>query len=1188
MKAQRLIATLAAMILSTAVIADDNYNNQDDSGIAPQALDTALEEFAERSGLQVIYLADVAKGKRSPGAEPDLSDQATLDQLLASTDLEYEFLNDNTVTLQATDERGASDSKNLSAGPMLMAQSQTNQAQAISSRSDAGGNSIVTGKVTDARTGANLKGARITIEETGQWTSTNDLGEFRIVNVPTGSATLTVSYLGYAGQSVVVGVRGDGTSHDFVLRGGSTVEEIVVFGQRSARALALNQERTAENFTTVLSADVLGNFPGTTISEALRRAPGVAFSQDPVTGDGTNIVVRGLAPDFNQVKLNGVRLPEGSGLGRSADLSNILTESISKITISKTLLPSDDSVGSGGLVEIETKGPLDRPSRFASIAVESGERSNNFREDLQASGTISGRFGEDENFGISASVQYVDQEIRRTSYSLSPASRTPGQYLPLDANGEPILVQNSIDPRRQFPFEPGVNEVYPTSTTNSFNGANTENFSLTLSGQWDIGGHTSLRLDFTDAEEKRDSFARSFVISNFATGRELFPIDELGGEPRYHLVSEGLFADFGVPGIVLLASQDYSIEKDRSDSTRTYSLQGTSMFKQWELDYTVGIAKGEVEVPYSAKLNVGRPFGIDFAGIDGSLLLPEARNNTIGGRIVSPYLPIVAGSNRYQLPALNQQGLDFYNDPSNYLLSGAEIDTGTAGENSRESIDFGVKRNLKNEYLRYVQAGVFAESSKFVNRPVLSDNRLRVSSSAESIADVGLSFTGQSLSEIGLNGMLNVIDQRDVEEFLAGIQGIANANPDVTISPLSPRDPRLQQTFTEEENFAAYLQGRVDVGRLEIVAGARFDRVKIRARNVLFPTFIDIDGAFDDELVERFNVVVDQEATLTDVLPRMIAAYRHTDNLVLRFGYFRSVARPQIRDLSAEKTTDLDLSTASDALGLPTLRVGQGNPDLEPSKTDSFDLSFEYYDDAIGVIKASVFYKSIDNLLELTATEGFDSLQAANVELPDDFRFQDVIDNPENYFIVLTTPTNSDFSSRIWGMEAAFEKQLTFLPSWWGGLGIYANYTYTDSSKKIKSEFFNTELGDAETVTISGVPFTGDPKHSGTAALTYSMNNIDASLAYSMQDRRLNSFGRFNLSAYDESDESLDLRAEYRIERLGGTWRVWFEGTDLLKGTTDPDVESSIGGTRGTPKYFTGGNYFGGREFRLGVAASFD
>ncbi|MFB2351605.1 TonB-dependent receptor plug domain-containing protein, partial [Priestia megaterium] len=81
-------------------------------------------------------------------------------------------------------------------------------------------------------------------------------------------------------------------------------------------------------------ADMLGDFGGQTISESLRRAPGVSFQRDSFTGDGTNIQIRGLDPDMNTVKLNGVELPEGTGLGRSASLNNIQTESISKVTIS--------------------------------------------------------------------------------------------------------------------------------------------------------------------------------------------------------------------------------------------------------------------------------------------------------------------------------------------------------------------------------------------------------------------------------------------------------------------------------------------------------------------------------------------------------------------------------------------------------------------------------------------------------------------------------------------------------------------------------------------------------------------------------------------------------------------------------------------------------------------------------------
>src|SRR3546814_18712815 len=57
---------------------------------------------------------------------------------------------------------------------------------------------------------------------------------------------------------------------------------------------------------------------------ALRRVPGVSFQRDGLTGDGTNIMIRGLDPDMNAVKLNGLNLPVGNGGGRSAAQSNML------------------------------------------------------------------------------------------------------------------------------------------------------------------------------------------------------------------------------------------------------------------------------------------------------------------------------------------------------------------------------------------------------------------------------------------------------------------------------------------------------------------------------------------------------------------------------------------------------------------------------------------------------------------------------------------------------------------------------------------------------------------------------------------------------------------------------------------------------------------------------------------------
>ena len=245
---QRLIAALATMILSTAVTADDNNINQDDSGIAPQALDTALEEFAERSGLQVIYLADVAKGKHSLGAEPDLSDQATLDQLLASTDLKYEFLNDNTVTLQATNERGASDSKNLNPQSVLMAQNQTSPTTSMerSSRSEEGGTNdgsivgegenilkipeiLVIGRSNnvDIQRTRNDAQPYVTFDaleiEKSQVTT---LEEFLRTRLPMNSAIRPSAYSDTGSNSSTINLRGLGTDQTLILINGRRTSSI--------------------------------------------------------------------------------------------------------------------------------------------------------------------------------------------------------------------------------------------------------------------------------------------------------------------------------------------------------------------------------------------------------------------------------------------------------------------------------------------------------------------------------------------------------------------------------------------------------------------------------------------------------------------------------------------------------------------------------------------------------------------------------------------------------------------------------------------------------------------------------------------------------------------------------------------------------------------------------------------------
>lgn len=111
--------------------------------IGAQPVGDALNEFAEQSGLQVVLYADDARGIDVAGVSGQFDDAAVaLDSLLASTGLEYSFINDRTVAVtpvqKVAEERGDSDSGNgrkVASRRVLMAQGQTSVEQNQASRS---------------------------------------------------------------------------------------------------------------------------------------------------------------------------------------------------------------------------------------------------------------------------------------------------------------------------------------------------------------------------------------------------------------------------------------------------------------------------------------------------------------------------------------------------------------------------------------------------------------------------------------------------------------------------------------------------------------------------------------------------------------------------------------------------------------------------------------------------------------------------------------------------------------------------------------------------------------------------------------------------------------------------------------------------------------------------------------------
>ena len=82
------------------------------------------------------------------------------------------------------------------------------------------------------------------------------------------------------------------------------IEEIVVTGMLSTMKAATARKRDSSGMMDAILAEDIGKFPDTNLAESLQRIPGVAISRS--NGEGNQITVRGMGPQFNFVTLNGL------------------------------------------------------------------------------------------------------------------------------------------------------------------------------------------------------------------------------------------------------------------------------------------------------------------------------------------------------------------------------------------------------------------------------------------------------------------------------------------------------------------------------------------------------------------------------------------------------------------------------------------------------------------------------------------------------------------------------------------------------------------------------------------------------------------------------------------------------------------------------------------------------------------
>ena len=269
----------------------------------------------------------------------------------------------------------------------------------------------IEGFIIDANTGRYLPGVEVVVLGEGRMAVTDRDGSYRIPDLPAGTYTVQVRFIGYSPISETVAVPATGSATLSVDLGSEFVElpEFRVEGYREARALALQQKRTATNIIDIISADSVGSLPDRNVAEALARIPGVSLDVD--AGEGRFVSIRGLEPNFNNVTLDGaiVAAPAAGGReGRAMPLDVVGSGQINQIEVIKAVTPDMDGNALGGTINIKSTSAFDQPDRFVFGKIEIGE--NNARSGTLFDGDITwGDTFNDGKVGIALSAHYSER-----------------------------------------------------------------------------------------------------------------------------------------------------------------------------------------------------------------------------------------------------------------------------------------------------------------------------------------------------------------------------------------------------------------------------------------------------------------------------------------------------------------------------------------------------------------------------------------------------------------------------------------------------------------------------------------------------------------------------------------------------------------------------------------------------------
>jgi TonB-dependent receptor len=230
-----------------------------------------------------------------------------------------------------------------------------------------------------------------------------------------------------------------------------------------------------------------------------------------------------------------------------------------------------------------------------------------------------------------------------------------------------------------------------------------------------------------------------------------------------------------------------------------------------------------------------------------------------------------------------------------------------------------------------------------------------------------------------------------------------------------------------------------------------------------------------------------------DPLPSAEVKYSFSASNAIRFAYFKSIFRPAYADLIAFP----ERGSSNDSYET------QGNPHLQHTVINNFDLRYEIFPKGLDEYLLGVFYKIINNPIEYAFTQN---------------GFGGIILSPNNFG-----------QANNFGVELAFRKYI-------GNFGVSGNYTFTNSVINSSKDFYyQSSSGQAINTTVYVKrPLQGQSRNIGNFSLLYKglKNGLDAQLALVYTGERINTLSLYTgLDNWEKATTNLDFSAQKEFGR---------------------------------------------------------